>query len=150
SPTQPRFSRRSVLAPSEVVMRFRLSALLPAAVAILSAVAAVDLLRAQTPIQTEPARKSAAGAKDEPTKSDAPLTAEEQAALAIDQKLLAEAKDHSEIMKNLTYISDVIGPRLTGSQNLERANKWTAEKMKEYGLENVHLEPWTVPVGWER
>ena len=53
-------------------------------------------------------------------------------------------------MKNLQYLSDVIGPRLTGSENLEQANNWTAEKMKAYGLENVRLEPWEIPVGWER
>ena len=53
-------------------------------------------------------------------------------------------------MANLQYISDVIGPRLTGSANLKRANEYTAEKMKSYGLENVHLEPWSIPVGWER
>jgi hypothetical protein len=53
-------------------------------------------------------------------------------------------------MKNITYLSDEIGPRLTGSDNLKRANEWTAEKMKSYGLTNVHLEPWTIPVGWER
>ena len=40
--------------------------------------------------------------------------------------------------------------RLTGSANLEKANKWTAEKMKAYGLENVRLEPWEIPYGWER
>jgi hypothetical protein len=72
------------------------------------------------------------------------------AAIELDKKIMAEIKDHSEIMKNLEYISDVIGPRLTGSSNLEKANKWTAEKMKEYGLENVHLEPWEIPMGWER
>ena len=72
------------------------------------------------------------------------------AAVELDKKIMAEIKDHSEIMKNLEYISDVIGPRLTGSSNLEKANKWTAEKMKEYGLENVHLEPWEIPMGWER
>ena len=53
-------------------------------------------------------------------------------------------------MKNLQHLSDVIGPRLTGSKNLERANNWTAEKMKAYGLENVRLEPWEIPIGWER
>jgi hypothetical protein len=129
-------------------MRFRLSIVLPAAVAVLTAVLAVDLLRAQTPPPTEPLRPAAAAAKDDAKSQTDP--AEEAAKAAIDQKLLAEAKDHSEIMKNLTYLSDVIGPRLTGSPALERANKWTAEKMKEYGLENVHLEPWTIPVGWER
>ncbi len=71
-------------------------------------------------------------------------------AAALDQKVLDEAKANSEIMKNLTYLSDVIGPRLTGSTALKRANEWAAERMKSYGLENVHLEPWTIPVGWER
>src|SRR5438874_2166386 len=44
----------------------------------------------------------------------------------------------------------MIGPRLTGSDNLPRANDWTAARFKDYGLENVHLEKWTIPVGWER
>jgi hypothetical protein len=130
-------------------MRCRPSVFLPAAVALLSAVAAADLLRAQAPpAQTEPARKAAAGTKDD-VKSDSDL-AEEQLKLALDQKLIADAKDNSEIMKNLEYLSDIIGPRLTGSKNLEKANKWAADIMKSYGLENVHLEPWTIPVGWER
>jgi carboxypeptidase Q len=71
-------------------------------------------------------------------------------AVALDQKLIAEAKNGSEILANLTYLSDVIGPRLTGSANLKRANEWAAEKMKSYGLTNVHLEAWEMPVGWER
>jgi len=72
------------------------------------------------------------------------------AAADLDRALLAEIKARSEIMKNLEYLSDRIGGRLTGSANLEKANKWTAEKMKEYGLENVRLEPWEIPYGWER
>ena len=69
---------------------------------------------------------------------------------ALDQKLMAEVKDQNEVMKNLQHLSDVIGPRLTGSKQLERANHWTAEVMKKYGLENVRLEPWEMPYGWER
>ncbi len=71
-------------------------------------------------------------------------------AAGTDRFLLAEVKARSEIMKNLEYLSDRIGGRLTGSANLEKANRWTAEKMKDYGLENVRLEPWEVPYGWER
>jgi hypothetical protein len=67
-----------------------------------------------------------------------------------DRVLLAEIQARAEIMKNLEYLSDRIGGRLTGSANLEKANKWTAEKMKAYGLENVRLEPWEIPYGWER
>ncbi|MBA4063673.1 MAG: peptidase M28 [Isosphaera sp.] len=68
----------------------------------------------------------------------------------LDRLAVAEVKARSELMKNLQYLSDVIGGRLTGSKNLERANNWTADKMKAYGLENVRLEPWEIPVGWER
>src|SRR6266404_1909050 len=60
--------------------------------------------------------------------------------LALDRKIMAAAREHSEVMKNLTYLSDEIGPRLTGSSKLRRANEWTAAKMKKYGLSNVHLE----------
>jgi hypothetical protein len=68
----------------------------------------------------------------------------------LDKKILEQAKTGSEIMANLGYISDVIGSRLTGSAALKRANEWTAERMRGYGLTNVHLEPWEMPLGWER
>jgi hypothetical protein len=71
-------------------------------------------------------------------------------ATALDRKIISETKSHSEIMTNLAYLSDVIGPRLTGSANLKRANEWVAERMKSYGLTNVHQEAWTIPAGWER
>jgi carboxypeptidase Q len=71
-------------------------------------------------------------------------------AAALDQKILAEVKDGSEIMKNLTHLSDQIGPRLTGSPALKRANEYTADVMRRYGLENVKLEPWSIPATWER
>src|ERR1700687_1895437 len=86
----------------------------------------------------------------EPPVKVAPIKSGISPALALDQQLLAEAKNGSQVMANLTYLSDVIGPRLTGSANLKRANEWAAEKMKSYGLTNVHLEPWELPVGWER
>src|SRR6201987_4511338 len=69
---------------------------------------------------------------------------------AADAQILAEVRDHSEAMQNLEYISDSIGPRLTGSPQLKQANEWTAEVMKKYGLVNVHLEPWTITHSWTR
>jgi hypothetical protein len=68
----------------------------------------------------------------------------------LDDRLIGHAADNSSIIRNLTYLSDEIGPRLTGSKNLNRACEWAAGKMKEYGLTDVHLEPWTIPEGWER
>jgi Zn-dependent M28 family amino/carboxypeptidase len=69
---------------------------------------------------------------------------------ATDAQILKEVSDHSEAMANLEYLSDNIGPRLTGSPLLKQANDWTATKMKEYGLTNVHLEPWTIAHSWTR
>lgn len=71
-------------------------------------------------------------------------------AVSIDRRLMDEAKKNSELMANLTYLCDSIGSRLTGSAALQRANEWTAEKMRSYGLVNVRLEPWTIPEGWQR
>ncbi len=77
-------------------------------------------------------------------------SAKKNTAEEIDQKIIAEVKERNEVQPNLTYISDVIGPRMTGSENLKTANNWTAEKFKSYGLENVHLEAWEIPAAWER
>ncbi|HZT82893.1 MAG TPA: M28 family peptidase, partial [Gemmataceae bacterium] len=76
--------------------------------------------------------------------------ADDADAVALDQRVLAEAKAHSEVLANLTYLCDEIGPRLTGSKNLKRANEWVAQKMTSYGLSNVHQEAWSLPEGWER
>src|SRR5205085_9584865 len=84
-------------------------------------------------------------AEDDTRPAGTPKTAAET-----DRWLINEIKDHFEGQNNLTYISDVIGPRMTGSDNLKRANDWTAEKFKEYGLENVRLEPYEIPAAWER
>src|SRR5437667_1758853 len=69
---------------------------------------------------------------------------------AADAQILSEIHDHSEAMPNLEYLSDNIGPRLTGSPQLKQANDWTADQMKKYGLVNVHLEPWTIAHSWTR
>src|SRR5437868_11483442 len=53
-----------------------------------------------------------------------------------------EGLNHSQVMQTLSYLSDVIGPRLTGSPNLKRANEWTREKLTSWGLANAHLESW--------
>ncbi len=84
---------------------------------------------------------------DPPKDKPAPTSADK---LAADEKIVAEVKDHSQLMKNLQHLSDVIGPRVTGSANLEKANRWAEKKFTEYGLTNVKLEPWEIPMAWER
>jgi hypothetical protein len=77
-------------------------------------------------------------------------TAPSAEAAALDRKILADAANGSEVMANLTYLSDVIGPRLTGSAALQRANAWALERMKSFGLTEVRLEGYPIPEGWER
>ena len=50
--------------------------------------------------------------------------------------------NRSEVMKTLGYLSDVIGPRLTASPNMKRANEWTRNQLTTWGLQNAHLEAW--------
>jgi carboxypeptidase Q len=69
---------------------------------------------------------------------------------AADAQIISEIRDHGELMDNLEYLSDRIGPRLTGSPQLKQANDWTAEMFKKYGLTNVHLESYTIPHAWTR
>src|SRR5467141_13323 len=71
----------------------------------------------------------------QPVPSPAPLAAKPLVpAEALDQKIIAGARSGSEVMTNLRYLSDMIGPRLTGSPALKRASDWTADKMRAYGL----------------
>ncbi len=58
------------------------------------------------------------------------------------ERIKDEGMNRSQVMQTLSYLTDVIGPRLTASPNLKRANDWTRDKMKEWGLENAHLESW--------
>jgi hypothetical protein len=49
---------------------------------------------------------------------------------------------NSRVMDTLFYLTDVYGPRLTGSPNIRDAGDWSVKKMKEWGLANVKMEAW--------
>ncbi len=63
--------------------------------------------------------------------------------------IIAQALDHSEVMANLRELSDVIGPRLSGSPAMRRANDWTAQRFRDYGLPAT-LESYPFGVTWAR
>ena len=63
--------------------------------------------------------------------------------------LLDEGMNRSEAMKNLMYLTDVIGPRLTGSPAARQANEWTMRRFQDYGLA-THLEQWNFGGTWTR
>lgn len=49
---------------------------------------------------------------------------------------------NSQVMKTLSYLTNVIGGRLTNSPNMKRANIWTRDTMTKWGMANGHLEAW--------
>jgi hypothetical protein len=57
-------------------------------------------------------------------------------------KIREEGLKKSQIMETLSYLTDVIGPRLTNSPNMKRANEWTRDTMIKWGMQNAKLEPW--------
>jgi hypothetical protein len=63
--------------------------------------------------------------------------------------LMDEGMNRSEVMQNLRYLTDVIGPRLTGSPAARAANEWTARRFQDYGLA-AHLEQWNFGGTWTR
>ncbi|HEY4900797.1 MAG TPA: M20/M25/M40 family metallo-hydrolase [Terriglobales bacterium] len=66
-----------------------------------------------------------------------------------DQKIADEVKAHSELMKNLEYLTTQIGPRLTGSQQMQTASDWTLKRFRDYGVE-AHLETANIDHAWTR
>ena len=63
-------------------------------------------------------------------------------------KIMEEGFKNSRIMEDVSYMTDVFGPRLAKSPAYFSAVKWAKKKFEEYGLENVHLDPYEFGIGW--
>ena len=71
----------------------------------------------------------------------------------VDESVVAAIKlegfQNSQVMDTLSWLSDVYGPRLTGSDNLRRAAEWARDRMRTWGLANTALEPYGMSFrGW--
>lgn len=76
---------------------------------------------------------------------------QERVDLEVVARIRDEGLNRSQVAELAGYLMDVIGPRLTGSTGMRRANEWTAQKLREWGLANVKVEPWgEFGRGWER
>ena len=58
------------------------------------------------------------------------------------ERIKDEGMNRSQVMQTLSYLSDVIGPRLTASPGMKRSNEWTRDQLVKWGLQNAHLEAW--------
>jgi carboxypeptidase Q len=114
--------------PTRPAFTRRLTLLLPVA---LVALAGTAVIRAQSPAV--------------PADAAAYRKAMEEA----DQKIAAAEDAHSEVMANEEYLTTFIGPRLTGSEGMQKASDWTLSMFQKYGLD-AHLETAEIPHAWTR
>lgn len=100
----------------------------------------------------------AAEKKSKETKSDdgkpsydQPQPATENLDLGMYQRIREEGLTHSHAMEYASGLMDGIGPRLTGSPNLKKANEWTRDQFTAMGCVNAHLEDWgEFGMGWRQ
>ena len=102
---------------------------------------------------------SAADKKSKESKTDdtnkpsyeMPQPATESLDLTMYQHIRQEGLTHSHVMDYASGLMDGIGPRLTGSPNLKRANEWTRDQLTAMGCSNAHLEDWgEFGMGWRQ
>ena len=95
-------------------------------------VSATAVAQSVAPVRTDDAKKAYKAAMEE-----------------ADQKIAAEVKSHSELIKNLEYLTTQIGGRLTGSKQMQQASEWTLKRFRDYGVD-AHLETTEVPHAYFR
>jgi len=70
----------------------------------------------------------------------------------LDYQMLGRIRDEglarSQVMDHISWLSDVYGPRLTGSPAIQQASEWAMKKFTDWGLSNVHQERWPFGKGW--
>jgi carboxypeptidase Q len=82
---------------------------------------------------------------------DVPQPAMEKLDLNAYARIREEGLTHSHVMELASGLMDDIGPRLTGSPNMQKANDWTRDELMRLGLSNAHLEDWgEFGMGWQQ
>ena len=80
-----------------------------------------------------------------------PQPATETLDLTMYARIRNEGLNHGKVMEFAGALADGIGPRLTGSPNVAKANAWTRDTLTKIGLENAHLEDWgDFGMGWQQ
>jgi carboxypeptidase Q len=59
-----------------------------------------------------------------------------------------EGLNRSQVMDHLSWLTDVYGPRVTGSPAILEASDWAIRKFNDWGLSNAHRETWAFGKGW--
>ncbi|MGA7566700.1 MAG: M20/M25/M40 family metallo-hydrolase [Terriglobales bacterium] len=102
------------------------------------------------PVSAAAKNKAAAPDVEKPS-YELPQPAKENIDYAMYQRIRDEGLMHSHVMDYASALADGIGPRLTGSPNLHKANEWTREQLAAMGCSNAHLEDWgEFGMGWQQ
>ncbi|MCB0665162.1 MAG: M20/M25/M40 family metallo-hydrolase [Saprospiraceae bacterium] len=70
------------------------------------------------------------------------ILSQEEISAEINELIRKHGLENSEVMEIASWLTDVYGPRLTGSTMLDKATDWAVETLKGWQLSNVHLEEW--------
>src|SRR5688500_15432307 len=76
------------------------------------------------------------------------LTAQEPVDQAVIARIREEGLQRSRVEQTFNQLTNVIGPRLTGTPAYKQAADWSATELKRYGLSAVHLESFPFGRGW--
>jgi carboxypeptidase Q len=77
------------------------------------------------------------------------LAADEPVSNAVVARIRTEGFQHSAVMDTLSWLTDVYGPRLTGSPSLRQAAEWARGQLVRWGIERAVLESYgVVGRGW--
>ena len=76
------------------------------------------------------------------------LQAQEPVDRAMIAKLRSESDARSRVLESYRMLTDVIGPRLTGTPGFKRSVDWTRDRLSEWGMSNVKVESWPFGRGW--
>jgi carboxypeptidase Q len=128
-----------LLLPNRTVLRFAIASSLCIALTI--------------PAAAQKNQKKPAANPSQPSAApyDAPQPATENIDYSMYARIRNEGLSHSHVMEYASGLMDGIGPRLTGSPNMKRANEWTRDQLTAMGCVNAHLEDWgEFGMGWQQ
>jgi len=109
------------------------------------------ILSASLPFAAEKDKKTKGTAESARPSYELPQPEKENIDLTAYQRIREEGLRHSHVMEFASALVDGIGPRLTGSPNLKRANEWTRDQLAAMGCTNSHLEDWgEFGMGWQQ
>jgi hypothetical protein len=70
-----------------------------------------------------------------------PAAAPERINYEVNTRIREEGRERSQIMRTMHFLTDIYGPRLTGSPNHKAAAEWAVQQLTSWGFANGRLEP---------